>query len=243
MRRPGAHRPRRGVAGRLLGAGGGAGRPALRPGPRGAREPGHRRRGAVRERRLQDTVPRGRRLDRPVPRDLRGGLVRGGPRGRGPRGRGRAAPLGPRGGRGADRGDGRARRVPGGGAGRGRLPAPPRGPDRGAGRRWARWRPSISTSTRSAWGRSRAPGRPRGPTRWRGCAAGCSPVSACRAGRGRGPSPRRGGRAGTGGSGGSCPRCPEAVYDPRGRGGSTPLAGSVAALGSDVRFRASGGGP
>lgn len=49
----------------------------------------------------------------------------------GPRDRGRAAPLGPRGGRGADRGDGRARRVPGGGAGRGRLPAPPRGPDRG----------------------------------------------------------------------------------------------------------------
>ena len=95
-------------------------------------------------------------------------------------------------------------------------------PGSGAGRRWARWRPSGSTSTRSAWGRSRAPGRPRGPTRWRGCAAGCSLASACRAGRGRGPSPRRGGRAGTGGSGGSCPRCPEAAYNPRGRVGSTP---------------------
>ena len=61
-----------------------------------------------------------------------------------------------------------------------------------------------------------------GRARRRGRAAGCSPVSACRAGRGRGPSPRRGGPAGTGGSGGSCPPCPEAVYDPRGGGGSTP---------------------
>lgn len=44
------------------------------------------------------------------------------------------------------------------------------------------------------------------------------------AARDEGGAPLRGegGRAGTGGSGGSCPRCPEAVYDPRGRGGSTP---------------------
>ena len=224
MRRPGAHRPRRGVAGRLLGAGGGAGRPALRPGPRGAREPGHRRRGAVRERRLQDTVPRGRRLDRPVPRDPRGGLVRGGPRGRGPRDRGRAAPLGPRGGRGAWPPTCAATRA-----------------GSGAGRRWARRRPSGSTSTRSAWGRSRAPGRPRGPTRGRGRAAGCSPVSACRAGRGRGPSPRRGARR-DGRLGRLVSSLPGSRVRSEGRGWEYPLAGSVAALGSDVRFRASGGG-